>query len=105
MVVAESVMGIGADVRLWGWILAYVAAVSLLGYGMMGLDKHRSRVKGRRVPERTLLFLAGIGGSLGVWLGMRRFRHKTRHWQFRCGVPLLMLSQAVLAIWLTIMYM
>ena len=64
----------------------------------MGWDKRQSkRPEARRVPEKRLFVTALIGGSLGALLGMFRFRHKTRHWTFRLGLPLILVLQVVLA--------
>lgn len=69
------------------WCLAADGVLLLL----MGWDKRAARTGRRRVPERTLLAWAVLGGAGGGWLGMRLFHHKTRHWYFRWGLPLLTL--------------
>lgn len=53
-----------------------------------------------RVPEKTLFLLPLLGGSVGALLGMRVFRHKTKHWYFVWGVPAILLAQLALAVWL-----
>lgn len=69
-------------------LIYYLAAVNLLALLVYGIDKALSKRKGcRRVPERTLLWLARIGGGAGCWLGMLLFRHKTQHKQFKILVP------------------
>ena len=50
--------------------------------------------------ERTLLLVAALGGSAGAWLGMRLWHHKTLHWKFRLGLPLILVVQLVVAVWL-----
>ena len=70
--------------------LAVVNAVSFVVYGV---DKRRARKGGRRVSERDLFLLALIGGSVGALVGMRSFRHKTRHWYFVWGIPAILLGQ------------
>lgn len=80
-------------------IYIYLAAVNLAGFLLMGLDKWKARHKKWRVPEKTLFGAAIAGGSLGVWAGMYAFRHKTRHWQFVVGIPLILAAQAA-AVWL-----
>lgn len=82
-------------------VLIYLAAVNVLTFFAYGGDKLRAKMDGvRRTPEKTLLGLAVIGGSLGALLGMHVFRHKTRHWYFRYGIPAILLVQLVLAAWL-----
>lgn len=62
-------------------------------------DKRRARRGLRRVPERVLWILALCGGALGMYVTMRSIRHKTKHWQFMWGLPLVILLQAA-AVWL-----
>ena len=81
--------------------VVYLAAINLLTFCVYGADKRRAKIPGaRRVPEKTLLGLAAIGGSLGALAGMRVFRHKTRHWYFRYGIPAILLAQAAAAVFL-----
>lgn len=82
-------------------LLVYLAAVNVLTFFAYGGDKLRAKTEGaRRTPEKTLLGLAVIGGSLRALLGMQVFRHKTRHWYFKYGVPVILLAQLALAVWL-----
>lgn len=80
-------------------LAGYLVLVNLWAFGLMWFDKRRARRGGRRIRERTLFLSALLGGSLGAVLGMRAFRHKTRHWYFVWGMPLILLAQAVLAAW------
>lgn len=75
------------------WCTAWSAAL----FVMMGADKRRAR----RKSERRLFAVAAVGGAVGGWLGMRAFRHKTRHWYFRVGFAALGLIQlaAVCCAW------
>lgn len=71
---------------------------SLILFGTMGVDKKLAKGGKRRVAEKTLFAWAVLGGALGGWLGMRVFRHKTKHWYFQIGFPLLtILEMAALA--------
>jgi uncharacterized membrane protein YsdA (DUF1294 family) len=63
----------------WGLVLV----VNLLALAVYGFDKWRSRGQGRRVPERTLLWLLFLCGWVGAWLAMSWFRHKTQKQPFR----------------------
>lgn len=80
--------------HFWIW---YLAAVNLVGLILMGVDKARAQEGAWRIPERTLFGAAILGGSAGTTLGMWLFRHKTRHWYFVIGMPLIFLAQ--LAAW------
>jgi len=71
----------------------------------MGLDKKKAKVGEWRVPEKRLLCYAALGGALGVLLGMYHFRHKTKHWSFRIGIPLLLLVHMGLAMFVYLHYL
>ena len=73
--------------------------MSLLDFCLMGFDKRRARRDGWRVRERTFFIVALLGGALGGVIGMFCFRHKTRHWYFRYGLPAILLLQLGLAAW------
>lgn len=75
----------------------WLAAVNLAALAAFGVDKSRARRGKWRVRERTLFVLALLGGSLGAILGMRLFRHKTRHWYFRFGLPVILALQLAAA--------
>ena len=82
-------------------IAAWLVLVNVWAFALMGFDKRRSRKKGaRRVRERTLFLSALLGGGLGAFLGMWMFRHKTKHWYFVVGIPLIALAEAAAGIWL-----
>lgn len=82
-------------------LIGYLLLVNLWAFVLMGFDKRRAKQKGaRRVRERTLFLSALLGGGLGALLGMWTFRHKTKHWYFVIGIPLILLAEAALAVWL-----
>ena len=74
-------------------IIGYLILTNIIGFALMGIDKRRARKNAFRIPEATLFSIAIIGGSLGSILGMLIFRHKTRHWYFMLGLPLILLIQ------------
>lgn len=83
------------------YLIVYLAAINLLTFCVYGADKRRAKTPGaRRVPEKTLFALALLLGSPGALLGMLVFRHKTRHWYFRFGIPAILLAQAAAAVFL-----
>ena len=81
-------------------LLIYLITINALSLGFMLADKGKAIKKAWRIPESTLLGLAAIGGSLGAWLAMHLFRHKTRHPKFRLGIPALLILHAALLLWL-----
>lgn len=78
----------------------YLVLANLVGFLLMAADKRRARSGAWRIPEHTLFAVALLGGSLGAWVGMYCFRHKTRHWRFVVGMPLILAAQLLLAFWL-----
>jgi len=70
---------------------AFIMAINLMGFMLMGFDKRQAKKTSQRTPERRFMWLAFLGGAVGVYLGMRTFRHKTRNKQFSIGLPLLIL--------------
>lgn len=74
--------------------LIYLAFMTLLGLGSMYVDKRKARMHKWRIPEKTLFLIALLGGSIGSNLGMYLFHHKTKHWYFVWGMPLILLVQA-----------
>lgn len=81
-------------------LLVWLAGVNVVTFILYGVDKSRAK-KGRwRIPEKTLLILPLLGGSVGGILGMAVFHHKTRHWYFRWGLPAMFLLQAAGAVYL-----
>ena len=68
-------------------------------FTVYGVDKAKARRGAWRVPEKTLFLLPLLGGSVGALLGMLVFRHKTKHWYFVWGLPLILLAQIALAVW------
>ena len=85
----------------WGTVLlVWLAAVNLVTFAVYGIDKAKAKRGAWRVPEKTLFLLPLLGGSLGALLGMKAFHHKTKHWYFVWGIPLILLAQIALAVWL-----
>ena len=82
------------------WVLVWAAALSLADFVLMGVDKWKAKRGAWRVKESTFFLLAVLGGAPGAILGMWAFRHKTRHWYFKFGLPALLLGQLALALWL-----
>lgn len=82
----------------WTKALIYFGIMNLLGLIVMGVDKWKAKHNVWRIPEKTLFLVSILGGSVGTWAGMYLFRHKTKHWYFVVGMPLVLMVQVVLAI-------
>ena len=86
---------------MWKWlILLWVVCASMLDFILMGVDKRRARRRQWRIPEKAFFLVALAGGTPGAILGMHVFHHKTRHWYFRWGLPLILAAQLALAGWI-----
>lgn len=68
-------------------LIIILIVINSAGFLAMGIDKVKAKRNAWRIPEKTLFSIAIAGGAFGVWLGMLTFRHKTKHWYFKYGVP------------------
>ena len=69
-------------------VLSYLLIINLIAFALYGIDKNRAIRNEFRISERVLLWIARLGGAIGSWLGLKLFRHKTKHTKFRFIVPL-----------------
>ena len=81
-------------------LILYLIIVNLVGFAIMGIDKKRAIRGAWRISEASLFFTAIIGGSLGCIFGMQHFRHKTKHWYFKYGMPAIFILQVCLIAYL-----
>ena len=79
---------------------AYYLVINFIGFAIMGIDKRKAIKGAYRIPEATLFCVALLGGALGTKLGMNLFRHKTKHWYFVVGMPLIFFAQLALMVWI-----
>ena len=77
-------------------IIIYLAVINVATFFTFGIDKLKAKHAKWRIREVALLTLAVLGGSIGAWLGMKIWHHKTMHKKFKYGVPLILLAQIVL---------
>ena len=80
------------------YVLAYLVIMNATGFLFMLIDKQKAKAHKWRIPESVLLGIAVVGGSLGSLLGMKIFRHKTRHLKFTLGLPLILAVQIMITI-------
>lgn len=76
--------------------VVFIILINTIGVFIMGIDKHRAIKHKYRIPEKVLFFIAIIGGSIGIYLGMQIYNHKTKHKQFTFGIPFIILVQGIL---------
>ena len=77
-------------------LICYIVVINLVSFMMFGIDKYKARRCQWRISEATLLAVAAIGGSIGAWMGMKVWHHKTLHSKFRYGVPIILLVHIAL---------
>ena len=81
--------------------LAYcLLAINAVAFIVYGIDKYKAKKAKWRISEATLLLMAVIGGSIGAWVGMRIWHHKTMHKKFKYGIPVIIIFQVALAVYL-----
>lgn len=79
-------------------IIIALVVINLIAFFMYGIDKAKAKRGAWRIPEATLLGIAFFGGSVGAFLGMRVFRHKTKHTRFVIGVPAMLILHILIAV-------
>lgn len=79
----------------------YLIAINTITFLVYGLDKLKAKKGKWRIPESTLLLLAIIGGSIGAWFGMKVWHHKTKHKKFKYGIPLIIILQLGVLLYLS----
>ena len=78
----------------------YLLGINAVAFIMYGIDKYKAKKAKWRIPEATLLLLAVLGGSIGAWMGMKVWHHKTMHKKFKYGIPAILLIQIALMAYL-----
>jgi uncharacterized membrane protein YsdA (DUF1294 family) len=71
----------------------YLVIINIITFLVYGIDKWKARKSLWRIREASLLMLAVLGGSIGAWLGMKVWHHKTQHKKFRYGIPAIIIVQ------------
>ena len=80
----------------------YLLGINAVTFIVYGIDKYKAKKAKWRIPEATLLLLAVLGGSIGAWMGMKVWHHKTMHKKFKYGIPAILLIQIALMAYLHI---
>ena len=82
------------------YLAYYLLAINVVTFIVYGIDKYKAKKAKWRIPEATLLLLAVLGGSIGAWMGMKVWHHKTMHKKFKYGIPAILLIQIALMAYL-----
>ncbi len=81
------------------YLIYYLLVINAATFIIYGIDKYKAKKAKWRISEATLLTMAAVGGSIGAWLGMKAWHHKTLHRKFKYGVPIILLIQIALMIY------
>lgn len=82
--------------------LIYLATINVVTFFMYGIDKWKAKRSKWRISEATLLWMAVIGGSIGAWMGIKTWHHKTMHKKFKYGVPAIIILQIAIIVYIII---
>ena len=85
---------------LYSYVAYYLLAINAVAFIVYGIDKYKAKKAKWRISEATLLLLAVVGGSIGAWMGMKVWHHKTMHKKFKYGIPAILLIQIALMAYL-----
>ena len=77
-----------------------ILILNVVTFFVYGIDKFKAKKSLWRIPESTLLILAAVGGSVGAYLGMKVWHHKTLHKKFSLGVPAILLLHLALLVYI-----
>lgn len=77
----------------------YLIVINILGFLIMGLDKHKAKMAERRIPENTLFMFTILGGGVGTIAGMYVFHHKTKKMKFKVGMPLVLILEILIFVY------
>ena len=77
----------------------YLSVINILGFLVMGLDKHKAKMAERRIPENTLFMFTILGGGIGTIAGMYVFHHKTKKMKFKVGMPLILILEILIFVY------
>ena len=90
------------ELNLQHIVFIYLVSINVVTFFMYGIDKWKAKKSRWRIREAALLGLAVLGGSIGAWLGMKVWHHKTQHKKFKYGVPAIITVQLALIVYFII---
>lgn len=80
---------------MYKYVIAVLLVLNILGFILVSLDKYKAKNRLWRIPERSFFLLSILGGSIGVYIGLFFFNHKTRNWYFMMLIPLIIFIQII----------
>ncbi|NMC56564.1 MAG: DUF1294 domain-containing protein [Eubacteriaceae bacterium] len=82
------------------YLIYYLLFINIIAFVAVFIDKQKAKKNRYRISEKALFILASIGGSIGTYISMLIFRHKTKKWYFKIGIPFIIIIQIILAYYL-----
>ncbi len=82
------------------YLYIWLIVINIITFAVFGIDKKKAIDGKFRIKELTLFVLSLLGGSLGGFIAMHTFHHKTRKWYFKFGIPLILVAWSALIAWL-----
>ena len=77
------------------WLIIYIIVINIISLFAMGVDKRRAVKNKWRISEKALFLFVVLGGGIGGTIGMYMFHHKTKHWYFVLGFPLITIIEYI----------
>ena len=84
-------------------VIIYLLIINVLGFLVMGIDKHKAKMGSQRIPENSLFMFTILGGGVGTIIGMYAFHHKTKKLKFKIGMPLILILEILIFVYLRYM--
>lgn len=82
------------------YLYIWLIIINIITFAVFGIDKKKAIDGKFRISELTLFVLSILGGSLGGFIAMHTFHHKTKKWYFKFGIPLILIAQVLLIIFI-----
>jgi uncharacterized membrane protein YsdA (DUF1294 family) len=71
------------------YLAIYILIINIIGFIMMYIDKEKAKKDKYRISEKTFFVISLLLGAIGTYIGMYKFRHKTKHNLFTIGIPVM----------------
>lgn len=79
---------------IYVYFFIYIILINFIGFFTMYIDKNKAKKGKYRISEKTIFIISILLGSIGVYIGMYKFRHKTKHTLFTVGIPICIIINA-----------
>ena len=77
------------------FFILYIFIINTISFILMRIDKRAAKNNMYRIPEKVFFAISFLLGSLGTYIGMYKFRHKTKHLSFKVFIPILLIVNII----------